>query len=90
MRVKNLNGTTDNTPPFGYRSWREFWEVKMGKKFSSCSCITCSKAAEVGGHVKKVNGSGEWYIVPICSYHNNLSDEYSYEVRDIDMLRVRN
>ena len=89
MRVKNLNGTADNTPPAGYHSWREYWEVNMGKKFSSCSCITCSNVAEVGGHVKKVGGSGEWYIVPICSRHNNISSECSYEVRDIDLLRMR-
>lgn len=87
--VKNLNGTSDNMPPAGFSSWKEYWEVKMNRRFSLCSCLTCYKSAAVGGHVKKVYGSGEWYIVPICSGHNNLSDDILYEVADSDMLRVR-
>jgi len=87
--VRNINGTSDNTPPAGYKSWQEFWETKMNRRFSSCSCIGCTNRAEVGGHVKKVYGTGEWYIVPICKPHNNLSDASPYVVRDGDMLRIR-
>lgn len=87
--VKNLNGTSDNRPPAGYSSWKEYWEEKMNRRFSLCSCTDCYKTAEIGGHVKKVNGSGEWYIVPICQEHNRLSSVYQYEVKDADMLRVR-
>ena len=87
--VKNLIGTTDNNPPVGYSSWREFWEANMYRRFSVCSCVTCSNKAEVGGHVKKVFGSGEWYIVPICYTHNNPSNVDPYEVADSDLLRVR-
>ena len=86
--VKNLNGTADNRPPEGYSSWKEYWEANKNRKFSLCSCLSCCKPATVGGHVKKVYGSGEWYIVPICYEHNNLSDYQPYEVADFDMLRV--
>lgn len=85
--VKNINGTSDNLP-VGYASWRHFWESKMHRRFSYCSCISCSNLADVGGHVKKVYGSGEWYIVPICYRHNNLSSSYTYEVSDADLLRA--
>lgn len=88
--VKNIKGSSDNNPPSGYSSWREYWEVNKKRKFSFCSCTTCSKDAEVGGHVKKVYGSNEWYIVPICTRHNNFSYTDSYEVKDEDLLRVNN
>lgn len=87
--VKNINGSVDNNPPSGYSSWREYWEQKMGRKFSNCSCLSCAKKAEVGGHVKKVYGSNEWYIVPICYSHNSSANTSSYEVRDADLLPVR-
>lgn len=86
--VRNINGSSKYNPPAGYNSWKEFWEVNKRRRFSLCSCRSCSAAAEVGGHVKKVYGSGEWYIVPICSKHNNLSSTTSYEVADSDLLRV--
>ena len=86
--VKNINGSSDNTPPRGYSSWKEYWEDKKKRKFSDCSCISCTKKAEVGGHVKKVYGTNAWYIVPICTVHNNLSSTVSYEVKDGDLLTV--
>ncbi len=88
--VKNIHGSSDNNPPAGYRSWMDFWEKKKMRTASSCSCITCARNAEVGGHVKKEYGSNRWYIVPLCYYHNNPSITYSYEVRDIDLLEVTN
>ncbi len=86
--VKNINGSSDNDPPKGYNSWKEYWEDKKNRSFSDCSCVSCSKKADVGGHVEKVNGTNAWYIVPICSGHNNLSDAVSYTVRDDDLLPV--
>ena len=86
--VKNINGTSNNLPPRGFNSWREYWEAKKNRRFSKCSCINCLQIAEVGGHVKKVNGTNVWYITPICKDHNNLSSTYSYEVRDDDLLPV--
>ena len=86
--VRNINGSSDNKLPSGYASWQEYWEDKKKKKFSKCSCISCPRIAKAGGHVKKVNGSNAWYIVPICVSHNNLSDTVSYEVKDDDLLPV--
>ena len=86
--VRNINGSSDNNPPRGYDSWKEYWEDKKKRLFSKCSCISCSNKAEVGGHVTKVYGSGAWYIVPICIPHNNLSYTNSYEVKDDDLLPV--
>ena len=87
--VKNISGSSDNDPPKGYATWKEYWEANMHRKFSVCSCVSCPKTAVVGGHVKKVYGSGEWYIVPICAAHNNASYTDPYEVKDADLLRVR-
>lgn len=53
-----------------------------------CSCSTCFRMAEVGGHVKKVNGTNAWYIVPICIAHNNLPNTVSYQVNDDALLAV--
>lgn len=86
--VRNINGSSDNYPPAGYTSWIEYWECQKGRKVSMCSNVKCTGSADVGGHVKKVNGSNEWYIVPICYACNNLSSSTSYEVNDKDLLRV--
>ena len=86
--VKNINGSSDNYPPKGYNSWKELWEERKNRKFAYCSCVTCTKRAEVGGHVKKVYGSNEWYIVPICTEHNNHAFSNPYTVRDEDLLRI--
>lgn len=83
--VKNLNGTSDNNPPAGYVSWREWWEVKKGRKFSTCSRSDCSKSAEVGAHVQKVGPSNKWYIVPLCKGCNNEKKDLVFEVRDEDL-----
>jgi len=86
--VKNVNGSSEYDPPRGYSSWKEYWEARKYRSFSDCSCITCSKRAEVGGHVRMVYGSNEWYIVPICKDHNNPAFTDPYTVRDEDLLRV--
>ena len=72
MRVKNLNGTSDDYPPSGYSSWKAFYVGRTGRWPSSCGCVDCSRTADVGGHVKKA-GSYDFrhYIIPLCYYHNN-------------------
>ena len=35
IEVKNLNGTTDNTPPSQYSSWQEWWENKKMKNLDT-------------------------------------------------------
>jgi len=37
--------------------------------------INC--CASVGGHIKKKGGSN-WYIVPICIFHNNVRFDQEY------------
>ncbi len=87
--VKNIKGSSDNVAPSGYSSWKEFWEVKKGRKFSYCACLTCSNQAVYGGHVKKVYGSNEWYIVPLCEKCNNYANEDPFEVNDSDLLPIK-
>ena len=87
-KVKNLNGTTNNTPPRGYTTWRAWWEEKKNRKFSDCSLSGCSTGAVVGAHVQKVYGGNEWYIVPLCRGCNNRSSSERFEVRDADLQAV--
>lgn len=42
MNVKlmiNKDGTTDDTPPNGYSSWKNYWETKKGVKFPNKCCL---------------------------------------------------
>ena len=89
-KVKNLNGTSDNDPTKkGYSSWKEFWEEKKGKKFSSCSCSGCLKSASVGAHVQKDSlADRKWYIVPLCISCNVSKKDEVFEVRDNDLVAV--
>ncbi len=86
--VKNISGSGKYNPPSGYDSWKEYWEISKRRRFSKCSCTTCIRNAEHGGHVEKVYGSGEWYIVPLCYEHNNPGFVSPYEVMDDDLLLV--
>lgn len=85
--VKNLHGTSDNNPPNGYTSWRDFWEKKTGRKFGICSAIDCEEDAEVGGHVKKTN-SQKWYIVPLCKEHNSSANDEEFLIMKDDLCPV--
>lgn len=75
-RYKNLNGTSNSTPPYGCSSWKDYVRKKLGYWPSQCSCLTCSRPAEVGAHVIKVDSyDRRWFIAPLCSYHNNQFGE---------------
>jgi hypothetical protein len=70
MKVKNLNGTADNTCKCA--SWIDHW-----KKFSSqptptiCVVTGCNEKTEVGAHIQKdVATDNSWYIIPICKKCN--------------------
>ena len=72
MKVKNLNHTTDRTPPNGYVSFKELFVARKGFWPRECACLGCRQSADVGAHVKKVGTYDySWYIVPLCRYHNN-------------------
>ncbi|CAA7603141.1 Hypothetical protein DEACI_3964 [Acididesulfobacillus acetoxydans] len=86
VKVKNLNGTGDNTPPGGYSSWKEWWESKKRRRFGICSCDDCSSRAEVGAHVQKVSSTDRsWYIVPLCVACNKKPKAEVFEVRGSDL-----
>ena len=71
--VKNLNGTSDNTPPSGSSSWLGMWKDETRSTRKTCSVMGCSKPAEVGAHVqiKDKRCGNSWYITPTCKGHNN-------------------
>jgi len=70
MKVKNINGTSDNICRCG--SWLEHW-----KKFSQqslpnyCPEEKCLEKPELGAHVQKDSPTDtSWYIAPLCRKHN--------------------
>jgi len=72
MKVKNINGTSDNTCKC--ESWLKHWENYGGGKAGLCVVTSCVKKAEVGAHVQKANSTdNRWYIVPFCKDHNALT-----------------
>ncbi len=70
MRVKNINGTSDNICKCG--SWLKHWENFSDQALPSyCPEKTCVKKAEVGAHVQKDSSiDSSWYIIPLCTMHN--------------------
>ena len=90
ITVHNINGTSNRTPNDGSSTWKDFWEKKKSKSFSTCSCSGCSSNAEVGAHVQKdgSNTDNYWYIVPLCRSCNKKVT--SFDVRENDLVRVTN
>ncbi len=87
VSVHNLKGTVDNNVPVGYSSWKEFWEKKKGRNFSTCSC--CNQRAEVGAHVQKDSiMDRKWYIVPLCTSCNVSKKDKTFSVRENDLQPV--
>jgi hypothetical protein len=70
MKVKNINGTSDNTCKCG--SWLEHWKkFGGGLLLTYCPVTKCYEKAEVGAHVQKDSSyDTNWYIVPLCKTHN--------------------
>ena len=99
--VKNIKGTGENARTIS-GSWLEFWERKTGRKADKClaydedvskdssKVYQCgSTRGLVGGHVKKVNSTDDrWYILPICSSHNQRED--AYWAREEDLVLATN
>ena len=73
MKVKNINGTSDNTCKCG--SWLEHWKKFGGGSvptYCSESESTCIQKPEVGAHVQKDSSTdNSWYIIPLCNTHNS-------------------
>lgn len=75
MKVKNLNGTSENnaTPLCKCNSWIDHYEQNYGKEVRNDACCVsgCNNTGDlVGAHVKKVD-SNSHYIAPICKSCNN-------------------
>lgn len=69
MKVKNINGTSDNSCSCG--SWIAHWKNYGGESIPTyCSEISCIGKDLVGAHVQKETGDNSWYIVPLCKKHN--------------------
>jgi hypothetical protein len=85
MKVKNINGTTDNTCKCG--SWLDHWVKFSGKSLPNyCPEKTCVQKPEVGAHVQKDNSNDtNWYIIPLCKTHNGEKDK-SLDVGDITLV----
>jgi len=74
MKVKNINGTSQNKCKCG--SWLNHWEKFAKKSASYCSESSCISKQLVGAHVQKADSKdNNWYIIPLCSYHNNHKGE---------------
>jgi hypothetical protein len=69
MKVKNLNGAGNHQCHCG--SWFDHWKKFSGQIPCYCSEANCFFLAEVGTHVQKdVPNDLNWYIVPLCGFHN--------------------
>ena len=80
IKVKNLNGTSDNDAHI----WLDFWERKTGKKVGECGCRGCTKKATDGAHVKKADSNdGRWYIVPLCHECNMKPSSEEFYVDEV-------
>ena len=72
MKVKNINGTSQNTCKC--TSWLIHWKTFSKNSLPSyCPEENCTSKPEVGAHVQKdVATDNSWYIVPLCMTHNNI------------------
>ncbi len=77
MKVRNINGTTQTTTTCKCGSWPQHWKNFSGEQLGSwCYEVKCTKKPEIGAHVQKDDISeNNWYIIPLCTDHNNKRGE---------------
>jgi hypothetical protein len=85
IKVTSKKGTANRAPPYGSRSWLEFWEKAKGRKATRCEVINCYGPPELGGHVTRAEGGGREYILPMCHVCNDRADGTEFEARDFDL-----
>jgi hypothetical protein len=70
MKVKNINGTSDNACKCG--SWLKHWLNYSGQSLPNyCPEKSCTNKPEVGAHVQKDSANdSSWYIIPLCKTCN--------------------
>ena len=72
MDITNIKGTSDNKCKCG--GWLKHWENFSGQKPLHCSVTGCLNTDLDGAHVQSNSiFDNKWYIVPLCSSHNNAS-----------------
>lgn len=84
MRVRNVNGTSDNKCNCG--SWLDHWK-KFSRQSLPSHCVekSCTNPPEVGAHVQKDSSyDSGWYIIPLCQKHN--AKTASLEIMDSTVL----
>lgn len=75
-RVRDINGTAGLNPPYGFSSWKDYWEKKKNRKAICCgACGSTEKDNLVGAHIK-VYGKVGVYITPLCKGCNNRKGEW--------------
>ncbi|WP_416777290.1 hypothetical protein ACNFJN_03215 [Xenorhabdus budapestensis] len=81
MRVRNINGTGDNTCS-RCGSWLNHWKKHTKQNIETCFVLGCNKPAKEGAHVKKVGvNDNSWYILPFCHEHNmKHNEEFSTKI----------
>lgn len=80
MKVKNLNGTTQNKCKCS--SWLAHWGNYSGQTANRCVVVSCTNKHTVGGHVQKESTTDSaWYVIPICSDCNNKRGQ-TLEIHD--------
>lgn len=87
IKVKNIKNSPECT--CSCKIWIKHWEIVSKQKAPKvCSVSGCTKPADVGGHVKRVDiNDNKQYIVPICKEHNNPSNEEIMELKPfIDLV----
>ena len=95
MKVKNLNGTSENNPSpvCNCKNWLDHWENNRvwsdGKKYRAVRCRGCNKDFNHdqlnGAHVIKVGSTDQnHYIIPLCdSCHGKINEEYDVDKDDL-------
>ena len=80
MKIKNINGTTQNVCRCG--SWLEHWANFSGRTAYYCAALDCNETDLKGAHVQKADAAdGNWYIVPLCKRHSRETGEL--EITDL-------
>ena len=72
MKVRNINGTSDNDCKCG--SWIQHWKNYSGIPALYCSEKSCLETDLVGAHVQQMS-TNDWYIIPLCQKHNKAKED---------------
>lgn len=76
-KIKNINGTSENTSVCKCGSWIKHWDkFSTSPRPTYCIISDCLEKDLVGAHVQKSDpNDNKWYIAPICQKHNTQKNE---------------